>query len=441
MVIIELMEIPAPLDPVSPVVETEEPVDIAELSPIPEIAAEVELDEPQIETEIATEVERRAEQVEIPKPPLDLPPAEAMVEAASPSGAQLSTVGERIDIPEDLSWQGVEAEATIRSRIEEAGEATRLAQLAREGVERIESTVGETLATGDLVVPPPQVERRSPFTKRPIAIIVENAPQARPQSGLSQADIVYEIAAEGGITRLLPIFSSEVPEVVGPVRSARPYFVMKAAEHDAIVAHVGASVEAYSYIREMNVDSIDEFKYFQAFWRTPDRRPPHNLYTSIGSLRNQAQRLGFNKPIRIAGFPMRTPQEALGTSNASEVEIVYSNDYRVRYVHDPQNNTYRRYINGTSHIDAGNNRQITCSNVIVQFTEQVVKDEEGRLEIRFVGQGRGVLFLDGKAVEITWEKQDLRDRTRFFFPDGREVKVNPGKIWIQVVSMQNQVLY
>ncbi|HSV30519.1 MAG TPA: DUF3048 domain-containing protein [Atribacteraceae bacterium] len=437
IVVIQLMEIPSLVAPVSPVAE--EAVDIAELTPIEEVRAENILEIPQVETEISTKVEQQAEQVEIPKPPLDLPTAEMVVEQASPAGTKLSTAGERIDLPEDLSWQGVEAEATIRARVEEVGASTRLAQLAREGAQRIESTVGETLATGEIVPPPPQAEKRSPFTKRPIAIVMENAPQARPQSGLSQADIVYEIATEGGITRFLAIFASEVPERVGPVRSARPYFVMKAAENDAIFAHVGGSVEAYTMIREMRVNAIDEFKFFQAFWRTRDRQPPYNLYTSIATLRNQAQSLGYNRPIRSVAFPLRTPEEDLGTPQARRLEIGFTGDYQVRFVYDPIQNIYRRYINGLPHIDAANGRQITCSTIIVQITEQVVKDAEGRLEIRFVGRGDGWAFLDGKAVRLTWEKRDLRDKTQFFLPDGRELKINPGKLWIQVVNTNTPV--
>jgi len=437
-IVVQVLEIPAARKPVT--VSPPEEANIAELDPLPDIHNQSINEDPQIESEISSEMQQKKEQVTVPKPPVDLPDSEMITEKGSPSGAKLVNPGENIDVPEDLQWQGVEAENTLKAQFEKAGQSTRLAHLAEEGANRIESTVGETLATGELAVPTGLIEKKSPFSKRPISVIIENAPAARPQSGLSKADIVYEIMAEGGITRFLAIYNEGVADNVGPVRSARPYFVMKALEHNAFFAHAGGSVEAYVYMKEMNIDTIDEFKYFQAFWRTKDRNAPHNLYTSISNLRNQAQRLGYNKPVKGGGFPIRSPQEALGTVNAPEVDIVYTDDYRVKFTWDAAQKVYKRYINGNPHVDSLNGQQVTTKNIIIQVTEQKVKDDEGRLEITFVGKGKGWILLDGKAASIRWEKSSIGDKTHFYYEDGRELKINPGTLWVEVVSTQNKVV-
>ena len=438
-IVVQVLEIPSSRKPVT--VAPVEEANIAELNPLEDIRDKIINNEPQIKSDISTEVQQKKEQVNIPKPPVDLPESEMISESGSPSGARLVKPGENIDVPEDLKWQGVEAENTLKAQFERSGQSTRLAHLAEEGAEKIESTVGETLATGELAVPTGQVDKKSPFSKRPISVIIENAPAARPQSGLSKADIVYEIMAEGGITRFLAIYKEGVADNVGPVRSARPYFAMKAAEHNAIFAHAGGSVEAYVYMKELNIDTIDEFKFFQAFWRSKDRKAPHNLYTSIANLRSQAQRLGYNKPVkRGGGFQVRTPQEALGTEEALQVEILYAQDYRVKYIWDDSQKVYRRYINGNPHIDSLNSQQIVTPNIIIQVTEQKVKDEEGRIEITFIGKGTGWILLDGKAATLRWEKNSLGEKTKFFYADGRELKINPGALWVEVVSTQNKVV-
>ena len=437
-IVIELMEIPAPEQPVSEAPPQE--AEVAELSPLKEVEDKKAELPPEVKSEIASEVQQKKEEVKIAKPPVDLPPAETIIKKASPSGAQDFNPGEEIDVPENMSWQGVEAESTIKGKLEEAGTSTRLSHLAQEGLKKVESTVGETLATGELSPPTSGVEKRSPFTKRPIAVIVENAPAARPQSGLSKADIVYEILAEGGITRFLAIFNSEPAENVGPVRSARPYFILKAAENDAIFVHSGGSVEAFTYLEMLAVDHIDEMKNFQPFWRTQDRHPPHNLYTSVASLRQEAQRLGYNKPTRVGGFLVGDLGNPGGDS-APRLEISYTADYKVEFVYLPDKNVYRRLINGAPHVDAAGGQAIQCSTIIIQVTEHQVKDEEGRLEIRFVGEGTGWVFRDGKVAPIRWEKSDLRDKTRFYLADGEELKVNPGKVWIEVVDTHTKVVF
>lgn len=136
---------------------------------------------------------------------------------------------------------------------------------------------------------------------RPIAVMVENSPAARPQSGLGDADVVYEILAEGDITRFVAFYHSRVPGKVGPVRSIRPYYVDVAAAMDAVLVHAGWSQEAMNRVAAGGVDHFDEVYGDRVYyWRSPDRKPPHNLYTSIEGIRRGMEK----KQLRTAWTPV-----------------------------------------------------------------------------------------------------------------------------------------
>ncbi|MGQ9621899.1 MAG: DUF3048 domain-containing protein [Candidatus Caldatribacteriaceae bacterium] len=435
-VVVELLEIPLKKAPAG--VAPQE-VRKAELEPPKEIK-EPSLEPPQVRSELSASVEQRREQVRIPKPPVDLPEAENIPERASPSGARLFTPGEELEVAEAMKEEGLKAETTIKAALE-GGTSNLLARLAEEGLAEKEGMVGETLAEGELVPPTSSFERKSPFTRRPFAFAIENAPGARPQYGLSQANVVYEMLTEGGITRFLAVFYSGSPRRVGPIRSARPYFVLKSFEHDAILVHSGGSMEAYTYLRELPVDSIDEQKNFRPFERSRDRRPPHNLYALFSNLLEEAQRLGLSRPVRSSSLPVLFPEEKPGGRDAQRMEIRYSLDYRVQFVYDTQKGVYYRFINSEPHKDAESGQQISCSTIVVQLTEHRIKDEEGRVEIRFVGKGSGWIFVGGKVVPLLWEKNSFRDKTRFYLEDGKEAKIAPGQLWIEVVDTPEKVVF
>lgn len=436
-VVVELVEIPAKGVPQSTVSQE---ITRAELQPPEELKAEEPL-QPRMQSELATRFEQERQQVRIPKPPVDLPKAESVLEEAAPSGEKIFIPGEELQVEERTQWEGVEAETTVRGFLEEKGEANLLARLAEEGLMTSEGMVGETLATGELTPPEGFFERRSPFTRRPFAFAIENTPQARPQYGLSRARVIYEMLTEGGITRLLAVFDPQTHGRVGPIRSARPYFVLKAFENDAVLVHSGGSVESYAYIRELAVDHIDEQKNFRPFERTQDRRPPHNLYALFPGLLEEARRLGLARPVRSATFALLSPGETLEGSSAPQIEIRYARDYHVQFVYDPERRAYFRFVNGEPHRDGETRTQLSCGTIIVQIAEHRVKDGEGRVEIRFVGKGSGWLFLEGKAIPITWEKKNMRDKTRFYLSDGREARVAPGSIWIEVIDSQEKVVF
>lgn len=436
-VVVELMEIPAKEAPQD---TTPREVTRAELRPPEELKTEESL-QPQVQSELAAKAEAERQQVRLPKPPVDLPKVENPLGEAAPSGEKIFTPGEELEVEERMQWEGPEAEATLRGLFEEKGKSNLLADLAEEGLTRSEGLVGETLATGELTPPEGTFERRSPFTRRPFAFAIENTPQARPQYGLSRASVVYEMLTEGGITRFLAVFEPQSQGRVGPIRSARPYFVLKAFEHDAVLVHSGGSVEAYSYLQELAVDHIDEQKNFRPFERVRDRRPPHNLYALFPSLLQEAQLLGLARPVRSATFSVLPPGESPQGKDAPQVEIRYTRDYRVRFTYDPERRVYFRSINGEPHRDGETGLQLFCGTVVVQVAEHRVKDAEGRVEIRFIGKGSGWMFLGGKVVPITWEKKSMRDKTHFYLPDGKEARIAPGPVWVEVVDSQEKVVF
>ena len=269
--------------------------------------------------------------------------------------------------------------------------------------------------------------------KKPLAIMVENSEGARPQSGLDKANIVYEVFIGEGITEFLAIYYDQDAEEVGPVRSAIPYFVSKSLEHQAIYVHVGGSEEAYNFIKEEKIDDINEFVDFQPFWRSKDRNPPHNLYTSTIKLRNEANKLGYIEMIKKQDYQFKIDiNEKLIGRETGSIVIPYNSIYTVSYNYLPESMKYVRFMNGKPHIDSKTKKQIAVDNIIIQFVETKIIDQEGMLAVDFVGKGKGLLIFKGNSTEITWEKPDLRTRTLFLNKEGNRIVLTPGNVWIQI---------
>jgi len=162
----------------------------------------------------------------------------------------------------------------------------------------------------------------APVTQRPLAVMINNAPAARPQSGLSQADIVYEVLAEGGITRLIGIFQSQAGiEKIGPIRSIRPYLIRLGESYGGVLVHAGGSPEAYSIIQKQGKQDLDEIGNAGAFfWRAKDRKAPHNLYSSDEKLREAAAKLGYDQQVQVPQYSFLAEESAGGMSGTDGTE-------------------------------------------------------------------------------------------------------------------------
>jgi hypothetical protein len=407
-------------------------------------ATPVSPEPPKIKEEVTeTKVVSKEELSEgAPKVEVKTPEIETEAVPMVPPTETKESLGEDISVSTEYFKQTIASRKEVKGEIFEPGESQLKVNLGEKEEENIEATYGTVVNPGEITTLPEVKEKESPFGSRPLAIMVENSEGARPQSGLDKANIVYEVLAEGGITRFLAIYYDQDAEEVGPIRSARPYFVSKSLEHQAIYAHAGGSEEAYNFIKEERIDDINEFVDFQPFWRTSDREPPHNLYTSTLKLRKEANKLGYIEMIKKEVYQFEIDQNERLTGRATDnIVIPYNITYKVSYRYQPESMKYLRFINNESHIDAITKKQLAVDNVIIQFAGTKVIDEEGRLAIDFVGKGKGLLFFKGSSEEIIWEKQDLKSRTIFMYKEGDRIAFTPGNIWIQIVPSDLAIEY
>lgn len=294
----------------------------------------------------------------------------------------------------------------------------------------------------------PSYSSTSPFTgmplaeeyyKRAVAVAVENSPAARPQSGLEEAEIIYEFMLEGGITRFLAIYWPDLPEKIGPIRSARPFLIETAAAYDALFLHAGASPDGFQMLNDNGILHLDEIYQSQYFWRSSKRRAPNNLYTGRPSLDDYLNNLAERE--YPEQFNFITASVISNFSPAEEITINYWGDYKVLYRYNSLQNNYDRYIYDfeTPHqVESG--AHLNAKNIIVKFVETSTKDEEGRQEINLNSSGEIKLFRDGTVIEGSWERNSSNQIT-YLDNNGSEIELNPGQSWIQLVPNGTEVNY
>ncbi|PRO66234.1 DUF3048 domain-containing protein [Alkalicoccus urumqiensis] len=268
---------------------------------------------------------------------------------------------------------------------------------------------------------------------RPVAVMVENSPQSRPQSGLARADIVLEALVEGSVTRQLAWFQSEAPESIGPVRSARDYFIYPAADSDSIFVSAGGSPQAFELIQSGEVDHVSGLRYDgEYFTRQDSREAPHNLYTTLSDSTEAAQAEGVN----IEGWNdpelAFTDETELDGEEAGAVEIDYgAPSSLVSYAFDEGEGGYVRSVGGEELVDPEEEISITPRNLLVIEAAHDVIDEEGRREIDLQSGGSALLIQDGMAVEAEWEYENGMFLTRN--EDGESLPLLPGRTWIHAI--------
>lgn len=275
---------------------------------------------------------------------------------------------------------------------------------------------------------------------RPIAVMLDNHVGARPQAGLKNAEVVIEALAEGNITRYMAFFFTTNAELVGPVRSARPYFIDRAMEYDALYVHVGGSPKALSDVRSLKIADIDGLSTSgKVMWRKKHKKMPHNLYTSIEALRTEADRKRFDSDVRVQGYEYNNEtikpdgQETTGLEMLYRRKATKDSGYIVKYIWHEASKMYQRYINGDLHTDEIDQSPIAAKNVIVQIVPTRVVDDKGRLDLELVGSGSGFWLTEGVREPITWSKSDRRGQTIYKDESGKVLSLNPGKTWIQIV--------
>ncbi|OGH70167.1 MAG: hypothetical protein A3C90_01910 [Candidatus Magasanikbacteria bacterium RIFCSPHIGHO2_02_FULL_51_14] len=294
------------------------------------------------------------------------------------------------------------------------------------------------------------VESRSEAKPALVAVMIDNHMDARPQSGLAEARVVYEAPVEGNFTRFLAIYpATDDVEKAGPVRSARPYFLDWVEEYgNLLYLHVGGSPAALQKVKDERINDVNEFYNGSVFWRSSDRYAPFNTYTS-SSLWNAEidKRADDAATSTFAGWAFQEQDECIATLEvstdepgcASEIAVTFlPNSFDVRWQYATSTGRYERFVTDLPHADE-NGRQITADTVIVQFVTTTVLDGVGRLGMETVGSGRSIVFARGHVIEGEWKKESVAGRTQWFDDGGNQISLQPGKIWIEVVNQRTSV--
>lgn len=319
-------------------------------------------------------------------------------------------------------------------------------------------------------------------TRRPLTVMIENHTDARPQSGLSKADVVYEVVAEGAITRFMAVFycadalyALKDEYDIGPVRSARTYFLDWASEYSdtPLYAHVGGAgqcndptvdprakalcqIEKYGWKNKDTWGDLDQWALGIKECRREETRvghevaTEHQMYCSSLALwaKAEARKLtnlnykgvSWNKNFRSWQFKEDQP-----SAGSVSPEFDFWRDYKayaVKWDYDKASNAYRRSNGGQPHIDFNTQEQLVAKNVVVQFAKETGPlDEHKHLIYGTTGNGRALIFQDGLVIEGTWAKKSRTDRTLYYDNSGREVKFNRGPVWIEILPTTGKVNY
>ncbi|HYM69749.1 MAG TPA: DUF3048 domain-containing protein [bacterium] len=275
--------------------------------------------------------------------------------------------------------------------------------------------------------------------RRPVAVMIDNFPEARPQWGLSAASRVYEAITEGGITRYLAIFAEKDTARIGPVRSARTQFLNYTLELDAALAHVGGNADALALIGQLRVKDLNEFRFGDAFHRifAPRVAFEHTVFTSTEALRAVITQPGWDEDVALAAPHWKDDAPPAQRPANQSVSIAFSlPEYAVSWIYQPTSNDYARQLGGTEDTDAATGQALTAKSIAIA----VVPRTHGRTVIgedtwtfSDLGSGPAWVVEDGVAVTGTWRKSSRTDRLRFFDQAGREIAFDRGPQWVEIV--------
>ena len=277
------------------------------------------------------------------------------------------------------------------------------------------------------------------FAALPVTgVMIENSPDARPQSGLYDAGVVYEAIAEGGITRFLTLFQEAQPTYIGPVRSVRPYFLDFLAPYDAPITHAGGSGQALAEIRSGGIKDIDHGANGNTFTRVNNRFAPHNLYTSREALLAVHRAKGWTSS-KFTGF-VRKADKPSPTPDAKLIDLSISSAlYNPRFGYDPGSNSYLRNEGGKPHVDEKAGKQINPKVIVVIITPHRY---DGIYSVYgVIGSGQAYFFQDGTVTKGIWEKTDRKSQYKFGDANGSPLGLNAGQTWVSLVTSAGAIKY
>ena len=315
---------------------------------------------------------------------------------------------------------------------------------------------------------------------RPILVSTDNVNEAIPQYGISKADIIYEVPVEGRQSRLEVLYYGDMPKVVGPCRSVRPYIVSLARQYKAILTHNGWSRAARLYLEKGIVADIPAQKY-GFYYRTSDKPAPHNSLVKTKDVYAEAKKQGYlDKEQKLPSFKyfnekdlavingteeeFNAKYEAIAKSqlesdrqeyeipslegvtapkwsgDATKITVAYVN-CRGKFTWNSKKGYYKRMVNGGAYRDLNNGKSIKVKNVVVFKVRSKVLDHKGRLKIKVTKGGKAWIFTQGKVIKCRWSRKNLDAPTVFKDKDGKQIKLTPGKTWVNMIDQNTEFHY
>lgn len=275
-----------------------------------------------------------------------------------------------------------------------------------------------------------------------IMVQIENTAAARPQSGISKADLIYEVEVESSTTRLTAFFLSSYPQKVGPVRSARKQHMQIWKEWDYLYVFFGGSYgspgqDPDELIAEYKITSptLNGIRTTKSFTRATDREAPHNAYTNLAYAIENAY--DYTPKQRTLYFDKKAPIEG---SDAKKISLSYASSNKITYEYDKDKGLYRRFINEKPVIDKEDNSKLEVKNIIVQYAKHYPIVGTVLTNIDLIGSRKAEYFTEGVKRTGTWERKDVFSLTRYYDEDGREISFKPGKTYVQIVRLDSEVI-
>lgn len=288
--------------------------------------------------------------------------------------------------------------------------------------------------------------------QRPIAVMIGNTNDALPQYGLSQADILYEVPVEGGITRLMGIFEDYSNlDKIGSVRSCRHYFAYYAMEFDAIYVHYGQAIYATELLQSDKIDNlngIDGTIDSLTFYRDSARKQPHNAFVSTQGIQAGIEHQGYdvNYDEGYTGHYLfnEDDENEIQLADGEDAAVVQPGYYisNTWFEYNEEEGVYYRFEFKKPHTDENTGEQLKFKNILIQYADsKVLDDDRGYLDVTTVGSGTGKYITNGKAIDITWKRDSENDATKYYDAAGNEIVLNQGKTNVCVVlnSMKDRL--
>lgn len=319
-------------------------------------------------------------------------------------------------------------------------------------------------------------------TRRPLGVAIENHVDARPQSGLSSADVVYEAIAEGGITRFLAMYYCQDATFIGPVRSARVHFMTMLREYGEypLYGHVGgancdsesgsgcangAKADALGLVRKLQWDSYNDLNQFGVpfpyYWRDYDRLPnratEHTVYSSTTKLWDYAKTkrlltnvdeegVSWDKTFESWKFTEEAPLAGRGKVNKIQFgfSTSFATDFSVIWTYNKEKGSYSRVNGGKPHVDKNTGKPLDAKNIIVVFSKESPANDGydgGHILYQLTGEGDALVFQNGNVIKATWEKEDPETRMKWYDEKGKEISIVRGKVFVEILPIGNTVTY